>query len=446
MLEQLRILPAVLLIACTGSSGGSHATGTGGSNSGGGGGTNSGGGGGTPGTTGGATGTGGSSGAPACIGGDLAARLFGGRLAVGGSMPADLAPADIRYLYIGNGDVPDGTGTCASCATGCFVNGVSCAQSGCSWWGCWQWDQVPPGQYVVDFVTECTTRGQVPFFTYYNIRSLRPDGDESMEKQTVQDPVLMRQYLADFTFLADTIGARNTPVMLHFEPDFLAYMQWDGVAGVDDPATVPALAASASPECAGFADNVAGLGQCIVDILHRHAPRALIGLHLSHWGIWPQPPNDDAANWQDGVTRLVHFISAAGGAQADFLVLDIADRDAGMQQPPQAESCASQGTGAGSCARYLAYGRAVADLSGKPIVWWQLPVGNASLDNTPQHYRDNLVDWFFAHAAEVAAGGALAMLFGGGQADSTTPETDGGNFAGHLSDYRTSGGVPMCGP
>ena len=88
----------------------------------------------------------------------------------------------------------------------------------------------------------------------------------------------------------------------------------------------------------------------------------------------------------------------------------------------------------------------MADLSGKPIVWWQLPVGNASLDNTPQHYRDNLVDWFFAHTAEVAAGGALAMLFGGGQADSTTAETDGGNLAGHLTDYRNSGGVPLCGP
>ena len=87
----------------------------------------------------------------------------------------------------------------------------------------------------------------------------------------------------------------------------------------------------------------------------------------------------------------------------------------------------------------------MAELSGKPIVWWQLPVGNSSLDDTPQHYRDNLVDWFFAPATEVAAGGALAMLSGGGQAERTTAETDGGNFAGHLGDYRTSGGVLLCG-
>jgi hypothetical protein len=426
MSRRLLVLPVLVVLACSGSSGGEASEGSGGASSGGSG--------------------GGSAGASSCVSGDLAARLFGGRLAVGGTLPAGLAPADIRYLYVGNGDVPDDTGTCTSCTTGCFVNGVSCAANACTWWGCWQWDQLPPGQYVTDFVTECSGLGQVPFITYYNIRSLRADGDESMEQQTVQDPVLMRQYLGDFTFLADTIGAQNAPVMLHFEPDFLGYMQWDGTAGADDPTLVPALAASASPECAGFADNVAGLGQCLVDIFHRHAPQALIGLHVSHWGVWPQPPNDDSATWRDGAARLVHFIDAAGGAQAHFLVLDIADRDAGMQQPPEEESCASQGTGAGSCARYLEYGRLVADLSGKPIVWWQLPIGNASLDNTPQHYRDNLVDWFFAHATDVAAGGALAMLFGGGQSDSTTAETDGGNFAGHLTDYRSSGGVLLCAP
>ncbi|MBU1073632.1 hypothetical protein KKG45_10325, partial [bacterium] len=43
-----------------------------------------------------------------------------------------------------------------------FVDGASCANdAGCPWWGCWQYDQLPPGRYVADFVAGVAAAGGV---------------------------------------------------------------------------------------------------------------------------------------------------------------------------------------------------------------------------------------------------------------------------------------------
>ena len=36
-------------------------------------------------------------------------------------------------------------------------------------------------------------------------------------------------------------------------------------------------------------------------------------------------------------------------------------------------------------------------------MWWQVPVGNMSLPNTPNQWRDNCVDYLMSHLGEVAA-------------------------------------------
>ncbi|HYQ80182.1 MAG TPA: hypothetical protein VEP68_01710, partial [Anaeromyxobacteraceae bacterium] len=92
--------------------------------------------------------------AGACLGAGLLGGLARSHVLVGLSgddAAAAAAPYDLRYQYLA-GPLPDGAGPCASCASGCSAAGLSCANSaGCGWWGCWQWDQVPPGQFVLDF-------------------------------------------------------------------------------------------------------------------------------------------------------------------------------------------------------------------------------------------------------------------------------------------------------
>jgi hypothetical protein len=114
-------------------------------------------GGGTSAGTGGGSADGGGS-TSTCIGADLLASLGRDTVVIGGSMEdatAAKAPFDSRYLYL-SGGLFDGSAPCASCASGCTAGGSTCANSGsgCAWWGCWQWDQDPPGQYAVDFVSK----------------------------------------------------------------------------------------------------------------------------------------------------------------------------------------------------------------------------------------------------------------------------------------------------
>ncbi len=86
----------------------------------------------------------------------------------------------------------------------------------------------------------------------------------------------------------------------------------------------------------------------------------------------------------------------------------------------------------------------MADRVGRPILWWQVPVGNGALANTTNHYRDNRLDWFLDHTAELADQGAIGAAFGGGQWSSTTPETDGGHLQARAAAYAAAGGQKLC--
>jgi hypothetical protein len=69
-----------------------------------------------------------------------------------------------------------------------------------------------------------------------------------------------------------------------------------------------------------------------------------------------------------------------------------------------------------------------------------MPLGNASQNNTTNHWKDNRLDYFFAHWDELAAAHVLGAAFGAGQGDQTLPSTDGGNLIAKTKAYVASGG------
>jgi hypothetical protein len=107
-----------------------------------------------------------------CLGAQVLANLGKNHVLAGASMDdatAAKAKADLRYLYL-SGGIFDGASPCSSCASGCTTNGASCANTaGCGWWGCWQYDQDPPGAYVRNFVSTAKGNSHIPMFTYYQI-------------------------------------------------------------------------------------------------------------------------------------------------------------------------------------------------------------------------------------------------------------------------------------
>lgn len=368
----------------------------------------------------------------------------GDRLWIGGSMSDTAfagAPFDLRYHYVA-GAVPSG-GPCASCATGCTVNGQSCDNAnGCDWWGCWQWDQEPPGRFVASFASSARAAGAVPMITYYIWFSVAGYVEGAPEIAALQDGDLVADLLADFRFLCEVLAETpSAPAIVHLEPDLWGY----GHQVNADPTQIPvSLSAAAEPACVGLGDHFAGFARCMVRIARDAAPAVRVALHASAWGA-----GHDALTVTDpGVDLHAHalqtaaFMSALGAADTDLVVVEMSDRDAGYndrwwdpnnQVRPHFHQA-------------ISWVEDLGGVLGLSTLWWQVPYGHMGLPNACDQYEDNRVDYVFDHPAEFAAAGSLGVAFGAGASCMTTPDTDGGHFVGRAAAHFQGPRPPLCGP
>jgi hypothetical protein len=398
-------------------------------------------------STGGAIGVDG--GASACIGKELLAALGKDTVLVGASMEdatAAKAPFDGRYLYLSGGFF-DGSAPCTSCASGCTAAGVDCSNAvGCGWWGCWQWDQDPPGQYVVDFVgkNEKASPKQIPMLTYYEELQGSGLNEGATQVKGLDDATFLVRYFADWRLVLQRIGSH--PALLHIEPDFWGYVEQSNA----DPHAVPAKVTTANPtDCAGYENSAVGFTKCLIHMVRVYAPSAKVGVHASAWGT-----NFDVFGNRDGkldvpgeAKKMATFLTALGAKDGDFIVSDPSDRDAGFyqaQKPSRDTWWDDTNAKLPNFHQAFTWTKTLAETMGMPIIFWQIPVGNMKLDNTKNHYKDNRVDYFFAHMDEVAAAHIVGLFFGAGNGETTTPETDGGNLVSKVSAYRTAGGTKVC--
>jgi hypothetical protein len=370
------------------------------------------------------------------------AASFADRLLVGfagGDATAAKPGFHLRYQYIAGALAPD-----PGCYDPARPDAVGC---GTEWWGTWQWDALPPGQFVRDFVARAEADGLLPMLTTYLILPASGVAEGTPEATVAaRDAAFMARYLRDFRFLLRQIGTARA--LVHLEPDFWGYAQHAAIAAGTDAAGLPAAVASADPvECAGEPDTIAGLGRCLVHMVRRHAPNALVALHGSGWAsqrdciLNDDPTLDVAAE----AAKTAAFLAACGGAEADLVVVDIADRDAGWRES-QGQDAWIDPTDANlpSYAQVFRWSRALADGAGKPVLFWQVPVGNTGLPDRTNAWRDNKVEYFFAHPDRVAEGGAIGMAFGAGDGAQTTPESDGGFLAASAAALEAAGGQPLC--
>ena len=352
------------------------------------------------------------------------------------------AKADLRYIYL-SGGIFDGNSPCSSCASGCTTGGTSCANTaGCAWWGCWQYDQDPPGSYVRNFVSAAKGNGQIPMFTYYQILQGSGAAEGSAEVGAANNAAFMARYLSDFRFVLQNIG--SDVALVHIEPDFWGYAEQVN----SNPHLIPAAVASAnSTDCAGTENSIAGLGNCMIAMARKYAPKVRIGLHASGWGTNMDVLSNTSASFNvpAEAKKLADFLVACGAATGDFMVADASDRDAGYYQSIGRNTWwdATNAT-LPDFTQAFAWAKALAEESGTGVLWWQLPVGNMSLPNQANAWKDNRVDYFFGHTADLAASHSIGMVFGAGDGAQTTPESDGGNLLSKLNAYAASGGQAYC--
>lgn len=390
-------------------------------------------------------------GTASCLGSSLLTELGKDHLLVGVSGSdgaAAAAPYDLRYVYL-SGGLFESTTPCTAC-------GASCPGG---WWGCYN---TPPGAYATDFIstTASASPAQIPMFTYYEILQTASASISGFQEGTAEvtqaatDVGIMTRYYNDWRFLLQAIG--QTKVMLHIEPDFWGYVRQAG-----DPTTLPAAVGSAnSIDCAAMPATIGGMGQCMIAMVRKYAPHALVGLQASAWNVAGNTSSSTDVTVDAKAVAAV--LAACGQSSADFVVVETSDRDAGYYQIAQSRDTWWDPTDAQlpDYAQDLTWIKTLAETLGTPAMYWQTPLGNSAQTNVANHYKDNRVDYFFGgsasqvesatavtvtpHWSDLAAAHVVGVAFGAGAGDQTDPDTDGGNLATKTSAYVTSGGQALC--
>jgi hypothetical protein len=297
------------------------------------------------------------------------------------------AHLDARYQYLAGG-VNTGTG-----------------------WATWN----PGGSFAALYVRESIQAKQIPVLTYYQMLQSRPAaGHTELAKDVsnLRNGSTMRAYWADFRLLlrrvAEAAGGRL--VVIHVEPDLWGYL-----------------------ELAHETTLARTFARRLVGVRNRFAPNVLLAWHLSSWGT-----NQDvtASSQADalGVKSADFYTSLA--TPFDLVFTDVADRDAGFYQ--RVEGNARRWWGPTQFRRENQYLRAFTSQTHAPVVLWQLPLGNTTLNDTWRRYRDNRVQWWLGadrrpHLRATRDAGVVGMMFGGGGDGTTSADTDGGLF------YRVAG-------
>src|SRR4051812_6553002 len=273
-------------------------------------------------------------------------------------------------------------------------------------WSTWN----PDGTFVSRYIAESRAARVTPVFTYYQLlqsRGAGGGGEDAVDIAHLRDAALMRAYWADLELFFRRARGR-TRVVLHVEPDLWGYLEQHGER---------ALARS-------FARRV-------VARRDRLARNVQLAYHDSVWGTKEDPTysKPPAAHMAALGARSARWYRSLR-ARFDYVFHDVADRDAGFGEKVLGDGGKSAWS-TGDFARRNAYLRALRRGTRRPLVVWQIPLGNSALDQTWGRFRDNRVEYWLgsrAHLRSLRDAGVVALLFGAGADGCTTAQTDGGVF------------------
>jgi hypothetical protein len=298
--------------------------------------------------------------------------------------------------------------------------------SGLSWP---DWN-APAGSYVTLQANAAKSRGIVPMFTLYQAASY---GENNLA--AFDTTAFMTQYWRGVRLMFEQLGAFDSPAVVHIEPDLWGYTQ----AHSELPSGTPMKVGAIVPECTDLPADVSGMARCVIRLSRQLAPKVVIGLSASAFGAFTNGYSDPA--------RIGAYLKAIGAGEADITVVETLDRDAGCFEAASDPACQRSGSFYWDEANvahpnfhdHLAWARTIRDVVGKPLLWWQMPLGVPSGSaGSAGRYRDNRVHYVFSHPEEFAAAGGIGAVFGTGAPNQTNATTDGGQFRSALAKYSAS--------
>ena len=282
--------------------------------------------------------------------------------------------------------------------------------------GDWTTYNSPSGYYVQIVAQKAESVGAIPMYTLYGMAQ---NGEGNLSGLSSQS--FMNTYWANVKLMYQQIAISGKPALVNVEPDFWGYTEGQSNG---QPAQMFAYVNSNS-DCSDQPNNVIGIAGCVIEMARKYAPKAYVGF----------PPSD----WGNTTAQVVAYMNTIGAQNADFIVAQTLDRDAGCDEVQASDCTASNGPWywdesnqthpnfQDHLTQVQAYHTGIGNL---PVVWWQTPEGvpSSSPGGTPYHYRDNRVNYFLTHPSELTAVGGLGVVFGDGAANQTDISTDGGQF------------------
>jgi len=285
------------------------------------------------------------------------------------------------------------------------------------------------GSFVQRFVGQAWDKGFIPVVTVYIMLGVPPGCGEggACYAEKLQDASTVQDYL-DSLLRAAQEAQGTQPVIFNLEPDFYGFMQQLSNSDSRPPGVQPNDPASypVALNKAGYPNNLAGFGRYLVDMIHATAANALVAPMASMWATNQDPHSVTQEEAMQMGASTAAFIDAMGGAQADLLVVEWSDRDAGFGLRPWWDDTDQETP---RPTRAVLWENALSRTAQKRLLLWQMPVGNMSLDNTCDHYQDNRAAYAFSHSRDLFDAGVAGVLFGGGATCMTGVETDGGFVA-----------------
>jgi hypothetical protein len=284
-------------------------------------------------------------------------------------------------------------------------------------------DWNPGGTFVDVLARSADDHGVVPMFTLYQTAAWGEANPDALTNET-----FMASYWSGARLLLERLSAFGKPAVVHLEPDFWGFAQLRNA----NPEAIPVHVTAHAPECRDLPNDLTGMGRCLVRLCRRIAPNVVVGLHASQWA--------------GSTPAVVAYLKALGAGDADLVVVETLDRDAGCYEARTDPACQRSGgrwywdesnVTSPNFKEHLAWARAVTEGIGKPILWWQMPFGVPSgrPGGSPGRYRDNRVRYLFAHPQEFVAAGGVGAVFGVGAANQTYITTDGGQFKRAVAGY-----------
>ena len=273
----------------------------------------------------------------------------------------------------------------------------------------------PAGAYVTLVAQHADQLGAIPMFTLYQMAA---NGDGVLTGLT--NTRFMAQYWSNVRLMFQKLGAYGKPALVNLEPDFWGYT--DRVN--PDPTRMKAYV-SLDSDCSTLPNTVAGVAACLVQTARKYAPNAYVGFPPS---LFPDLAGHELA-----------YMQKLGAGQADFVVMQTLDRDAGcFEAQYQPDDCVRGGSGwywdennqtSPNFSEHFALASSFHQGLALPLLWWQTPLGvPAAQPSQGSPWRDNRVHYFLNHASELVAAGGLGVVFSPGQSAQTTIQSDGGQF------------------